>query len=422
MLSKALLTEPDTDVASGGGRLSSIDLISNKDHEETISHDNWHKRKSQLLVIIVLLSFVLYGVYGYDKYTKSKAHPQTKTILKPMSSYDVPLIYACPVESEYGTIHPYRVLTQNTYMSQAKPTGTFYEDKDPRFKYKCDEWVSTKLSRETWTILPFTQVMLDANTTCYALIPPRNYKFTSLLTWRFVWEPSQKAKHLFLIDQNNSLDVNNFYFILSHQLHFGVEYNIIHPDSIADWYNDLKANKFVYDVMHTVGYTPSDVYAVTPWTATSIGISLYSRQDLSGNEYNSYLTQLTSGNRMSKEYLQYIQYSGYGRASIPQFEIQIIANTMNGVGQGDDFLFHSRTEEYQDYGWMDIWSGLGGAISLALQVFGLVAAVVLTGGICGCIGWKGMAPYQSFGEAFQVRLRRFINKEMKPLNEPLYQL
>eukprot|EP01084_Bolivina_argentea_P205623 351238_1 len=417
--------------------ISSIQSVSEDEHDQTIKHNKRHRYKLFLLIIVILIALAVYTIYGIDKYQKSKTHPQTKTILKPISSYDLPLVYACPSDI-YGKIYPFFmglqgvnlsamstdvtwlcIVSNNSYLAQndlIDPGNTFEKINLP-FKYKCGDLIRREYTNHSsWTILPFTQTITGdkekINATCYALIPPKNYQFTDTLFWEFVYEPANISEKYFAKDIVDSTGVN---FVISHQFHFEIQYNIIHPDSINDWYNLLKANNFVYDNLYSYRYATSRGYDTLIWCLSSIGISLYSRTDLKGKVHRYYLTQLFTTGLMSRPDLEWLKNND---TYIPRFEIYIQANTINGVheGNGDAHLFHSQTVEYQDYGFLDFISGIGGIISAVMQSFGLIAGLLLTADYLGWTKWKGLAPYPSFAEAYQIRLRRLLNKEMKPLD------
>eukprot|EP01084_Bolivina_argentea_P251200 421223_1 len=174
---------------------SDIDKIS-QDDLETIKHGKYHSIKSKCLILVAIIGFVCYLVYGIDKIYSSQQHPETKSHQISVSQYDVPTTLICnyyPLDSGFSHLNYvyYRSVTNiepENSMTDACENKFTYSDGEcscdfnlhthtPCNPYITDDYTQP-LNYDQWTILKYNktaQTQLIQN--CWALIPPRNATF-----------------------------------------------------------------------------------------------------------------------------------------------------------------------------------------------------------------------------------------------------
>lgn len=356
-----------------------------KEEDETEIHTRRANRAEQFKIFSLITAVIIYGVYGIIKVDENISNPDIKYQDSTTSAYDVPVIVGCVDTESYFTFYVSSTKNGNNTVIE-------YGDYTPSPSFNYDN-----AKRLNWQIFYGSTCFYYYCTTCFVIIPPSE---TTIVHPFVVY---------FAIRQDGMFDTNHTFggsassvpTFLADQYHYSIEHKAFHIDELYQTFSyagkESGANIPSDELVQYAYSTSSSLYA-TACSINDVQLELqttYKFYDI--KEENSYvMTPYGSLIDMTETY--FAEIDGCFVA------VEYYAKTFQSS------LYQQQGTRYSAYGVQDLFSGIGGIISVTQTVFGVIIPIILVGVTIKQLNlhWRGYAPFPKFDDNFQEKLRRFI--------------
>jgi len=391
----------------------SFSLMVQDKYEDDASIQGTRKFWVQVISTLLISSMVLaYLIVAGRKLHHDIYSLQISSNVVFTSSYQVPLLEICRPQSDSakrGTISPRLIRTSNVTKSTVICSNS---NNDSTCSSLLTNNLPVALDRNSWKILNFTD---EGQQHCLAVVPPLGATFSVELWLEFD----------FIADDPSAFNTSSDSFLeaLQHEWDYHMLFGVLHPNEFDAWYdairwtNDSQSQDYI-----------SAWYIASLWSNSNIEVSLYTKEVILKERI---IHQVTSNQSvygsafLAKVYDRHLETAREGTNNvIPAFAIVVDTDIISYDEQGNPNLFQSYSQEFEEFGWFDFISGIGGVLSFSIKVGGLFVGMLLTAQGCCCIHnyWTGIAPHPPLDENFEYRLRRVIHREVTDIMQQHYNL
>ena len=369
---------------------------------ESTKHDKIHCQANAFQYLVLIVVGISYCIYGSLKLSESTAYPLQKSYEKTIDSYPVPTTIACisihpstPNETYFETKLDWFQYSQNSTSSPSKfEPCTMIDDESPSNQTtkelitnndKCVllEMYSTKYARQ-----------------CFIFIPPKNITATDFTMQYIFWEDGYMDPD----DSLLSIGISTPKF-LTHQRDYTVFYSAFHLSQFIDEYQD-HLDKVGWDYIgdSVIEWAEREFVYAFPFTISITELTLKKFKTLNGDEISSF--DVIPHSLVTTLDVTLSKCGDAGEFNMCSF---VSMNFRFRKSDQDGYLV-KYTEQYSDYTFFDLLSGIGGIVSGAQGIVAQLSALLLMGFGCGCFEWKGIAPYPTFDDNFSERISRLLSK------------
>jgi len=266
---------------------------------------------------------------------------------------------------------------------------------------------------------------------CQVILPPkdRSFKFGYLQNYIY-GRPGLGEIDPTLASFNEDINIPEY---MSKQFRYKIIHRIFHFDalynSIKNRYPNVTENSLTLNEVSLAAFSYGTTIYAAPWSITNFILSLITHKYLKNNPIFAKYTTIDSFdvNTISTlsdiEHVNNPYYPWDADSSIisfnhfPHEQNEKLTGSCNAsdarhsnCGATQNF-YHQYDEEYLDYTFFDLLSGLGGIVTGAYSFSAMIIKFLLYG--FSCCKWKftGLAPYPSMSEQEMNKLKRHQKME-----------
>eukprot|EP01084_Bolivina_argentea_P126066 223288_1 len=409
--------------------------------EEQKRHDKYHKYFAKIQYIFILIMGALYLIYGITRYAQSARHHRVNTYITNTDiSYPVPVTMVCQDASAIRNnshihLNSFVNITQLVIDTTAfsinphifNPQISFIDN--PLQILNLSRWNALQFFRNKTFLYVYKNGSIEFNVTvlfqCQVILPPidRAFNFGYLQNYLY-HKPGLGTVDSTLKSWRENISIPQY---MTKQFEIKLIHRIFHFDAL---YSSIK-NKYPHVSTHNL--TLSQValaafsYGITiyaaPWSVTNFIMSLithkYLRNNLLFTHYNTIDSfDINTVSSLSEIYdiptliapnvsqdTAIISFNHFPH----QQNAKLTGNCTGDYHQCNAVqrFYHQYDEEYMEYTFFDLLSGLGGIVTGSYSFSALVIKLLLFGFAFGKFRFKGLAPYPSMNKTERDRLRRF---------------
>ena len=426
--------------------------------QETKKYDKYHRYSAKLQYIFVFVMGVLYLFYGITRYISSRNHHQINTfIIDTDTSYPVPVSMVCQ-DASLHTNNPFTDHHQSSFhiinksfvnitqLVVDRSAMSIIPFLDPKIKFVTDPKEILNLS--IWNVVDFNPsetfpyyyngTILLFNVTvifqCQIILPPKDASFEFGYLQSYLYhKPGLGDIDQTLEKFDESIDIPMY---MSKQFRYKIIHRIFHfdglMDSITNRFPSTTTNSLTAAQLCLAAFSYGTTIYAAPWSITNFVLSLVTHKYLKNNlffsKYNNVdafdVNTVSSLSEIGAKPAYYNNFSWDSDSSIVSFNhfphqqnekltgyCNISHPKQSQQCETTHNFYHQYDEEYLDYTFFDLLSGLGGIVTGSFSLSAMIIKFLLYGFTCCKWKFKGLAPYPSMSEADKVQLSRFHKME-----------